>query len=125
MATHPRSSPSRKEAKLNPRFRVTHRHQVALGPGKVELLERIASTGSIREAAAGMKMSYMRAWTLIRVMNSSFRSPVVSTERGGRAGGGAGLTETGKAVVAAYRDLEQRSLAAVAAPWSLLQSLLR
>ena len=125
MATRSRSNSRSKLPELHPRFRVLHRKQVALGPGKVELLERIASTGSISEAAAGMSMSYMRAWTLVRIMNSSFQSPLVSTERGGRAGGGAQLTETGEAVVAAYRDLERRSLAATTTPWKRIQSLLR
>lgn len=125
MATRLRNSTARTPAELHPRFRILHRSQVALGPGKIDLLERIEATGSIGEAAAGMSMSYMRAWTLIRVMNASFRDPVVSTERGGRSGGGAQLTETGRAVVAAYRDLEQRSLAATTTPWRRLQALLK
>ncbi len=125
MATRPRNSTARTRAELHPRFRILHRSQVALGPGKIDLLERIEATGSIGEAAAGMSMSYMRAWTLIRVMNASFRDPVVSTERGGRLGGGAQLTETGRAVVAAYRDLERRSLAATTTPWRRLQALLK
>ena len=33
----------------------------ALGPGKIHLLEQIDETGSIRGAAAAMKMSYRRA----------------------------------------------------------------
>lgn len=125
MATRSSRVSQSKVPELHPRFRVLHRGQVALGPGKVELLERIASTGSIREAAARMSMSYMRAWTLIRVMNASFQSPVVTTERGGSAGGGARLTKTGESVVAAYRSLERRSLATTTPSWRKLQRLLR
>ena len=38
----------------------------------------------------------MRAWTLIRTMNATFRSPLVEKERGGPAKGGAHLTPRGR-----------------------------
>ena len=53
--------------------------------GKADLLEGIKETGSISEAAAELGMSYMRAWTLIRTMNTAFREPLVLTVRGGEA----------------------------------------
>jgi molybdate transport system regulatory protein len=34
----------------------------AIGPGKAELIERIAETGSISAAARDMGMSYRRSW---------------------------------------------------------------
>lgn len=37
----------------------------ALGPGKADLLDAIARTGSISKAAKAMGMSYSRAWTLV------------------------------------------------------------
>jgi len=51
---------------LRPRFRVQRGLDVALGPGKVDLLELIGRTGSIAEAAKRMEMSYMRAWKLVK-----------------------------------------------------------
>jgi len=62
---------------LRPRLRVERGKEIALGPGKVELLEHIAKTGSITEAAERMQMSYMRAWTLIKTMEACFRQPLV------------------------------------------------
>ena len=44
----------------------------ALGPGKVRLLELVAETGSIRKAAAGMKMSYRKAWLLLKALEETF-----------------------------------------------------
>lgn len=78
-----------------------------IGPGKVELLERIAADGSISAAARGMSMSYKRAWTLIEEMNGIFASPVVAARKGGAQGGGAGLTPLGAAIVAHYRAIER------------------
>ena len=48
-----------------------------LGHGRVELLQRIAETGSISKAAKAMDMSYSRAWQLVDAMNQSFRKPLV------------------------------------------------
>ncbi len=98
--------------RILPRIRIVRGCDVALGPGKVELLEHIAHTGSLRKAAAAMDMSYMRAWTLVQMMNHCFKKPVVVTKRGGADGGRATVTETGKAAVALYRRIETDSLRA-------------
>lgn len=76
--------------------------QTMIGPGKAELLDRIAETGSISAAGRAMGMSYKRAWGLVEEMNAAYRAPVVVSARGGAGGGGAQLTETGKALRAAY-----------------------
>jgi molybdate transport system regulatory protein len=98
--------------RIVPRIRVVHGRDIALGPGKTELLEHIARTGSLRKAAAAMEMSYMRAWTLVQTMNRCFKKPVVIAKRGGADGGRAIVTDTGKAVVALYRRIETQSLRA-------------
>ena len=79
----------------------------ALGPGKVRLLELVAETGSIRKAAAGMKMSYRRAWLLLKALSGTFGEALVTTSTGGKAGGGARLTPLGRKVVLQYRALEK------------------
>ncbi len=79
---------------------------VAMGPGKVELLEGIKETGSIAAAGRRMGMSYKRAWLLVEEMNAMFSSPLVDAAKGGAGGGGATLTPLGQRMLAAYRDLE-------------------
>ncbi|MGO8766908.1 MAG: winged helix-turn-helix domain-containing protein [Limisphaerales bacterium] len=116
---------SRRETVLRPRFRLTSGKDIAFGPGKADLLERIAESGSITRAAAGMGMSYMRAWTLIQRMNQSFKEPVVEAAHGGRRHGGAKLTPAGIAALKLYRRMEAKSLKAVQADWRKLQKLLR
>src|SRR5256885_5067105 len=96
------AKPSR-EPRLRPRMRVLCGEGIALGPGKVDLLALIAETGSIREAAERMGMSYMRAWTLIKTMNACFREPLIVSSRGGKERGGAVLTETGRTALKLYR----------------------
>jgi molybdate transport system regulatory protein len=77
-----------------------------MGPGKAELLDRIAARGSIAAAAREMGMSYKRAWMLIETLNAMFDQPVVTSMRGGPGKGGAVLTERGIAVLAEYRNIE-------------------
>ena len=77
---------------VRPRIRVLRGSEIVMGPGKAELLTHIAETGSLSQAARHMKMSYMKAWLLVQVMNRSYKKPLVLAERGGTQGGGARLT---------------------------------
>ncbi|HEY8252479.1 MAG TPA: LysR family transcriptional regulator [Burkholderiales bacterium] len=86
----------------------------AMGPGKAELIERIAGTGSISAAARAMGMSYRRAWQLAEALNKDYRERVVSTAAGGARGGGARVTPFGLRVLAEYRAMEEKASAAIA-----------
>jgi molybdate transport system regulatory protein len=110
---------------FQPRFRVLCGKDIAMGPGKADLLEQIGKRGSIVEAAAGLSMSYMRAWTLIKTMERCFREPLVKVSRGGAGHGGARLTANGRRVLALYRDIESKSLSATASMRRQLLKLLR
>ncbi|NBC32659.1 MAG: LysR family transcriptional regulator [Alphaproteobacteria bacterium] len=93
-----------------------------LGPGKVRLLELIDRLGSIAAAGRAMGMSYRRAWLLVDEMNGAFRQPVVAKKHGGRAGGGATVTDFGREVVQRYRAIETEAQAAVAGHLQALQA---
>ena len=112
-------------SELVPRIRVLCGDEIALGPGKVDLLALVGKTGSIRVAAERMGMSYMRAWTLIRTMNACFKEPLVIAVRGGRTGGGAELTETGRRALALYQQMENTCLKATQSDWQQLRVLLK
>jgi len=114
------------KAQIRPRLRILVGNHIALGPGKVELLEALRETGSITAAAKSMKMSYMRAWTLIRTMNGCFKEPLVSAKHGGpRGGGGATLTPAGRKALALYRRMDTQCLRAVASAWKQIEKFLR
>jgi molybdate transport system regulatory protein len=93
------------------RFRVDFGLCCSVGAGKIALLEGIARTGSLSQAAREMAMSYRRAWLLLNSMNTSFDEPVVTTSTGGSGGGGAALTRFGEQLLSAFRDLEPKLLA--------------
>jgi len=111
--------------RIDIKVRLRHNDEIAMGPGKADLLEAIAATGSISAAARNMKMSYRRAWLLVDVMNRSFREPLVVGAAGGHQGGGAGVTDTGRLVLARFRAMEAAIDAAVQAHTALLADLLR
>ena len=96
-----------------PKVRILIGAATALGPGKVDLLEAIARTGSIAAAAREKNMSYRRAWLLVDTMNRCFRDDLVVRTTGGRGGGGAKVTPMGLDVLARYRDMEDKAAASV------------
>jgi len=67
----------------------------------------------------------MRAWTLIKTMNACFKEPLVEAVRGGQRGGGARLTETGRAALALYQRMEADCLDTTKKGWTELKGLLR
>lgn len=93
-----------------------------IGPGKVRLLELIVAHGSIAAAGRAMGMSYRRAWLLVAELNRTFRTPVVETQHGGRAGGGAAVTTFGREIIRRYRAMEAEAHAAVADHLDALQA---
>jgi molybdate transport system regulatory protein len=90
------------------RFRLDFHDQCSVGIGKISLLEAIARTGSLSQAARDIGMSYRRAWLLIDSMNADFDTRVISATVGGSGGGGTRLTSFGRELVQAYRNLEAR-----------------
>lgn len=90
------------------RFRLDFHAQCSVGIGKISLLEAIARSGSLSQAARDMGMSYRRAWLLIDSMNADFDTRVISATVGGSGGGGTQLTAFGRDLVQAYRNLEAR-----------------
>jgi molybdate transport system regulatory protein len=82
---------------------------IRVGPGKIALLEAIDAEGSISGAGRKLKMSYKRAWDLIEELNRHFGGSLVEKSPGGSNGGGAHLTDGGKALVKHYRAIERTS----------------
>ena len=82
--------------------------EIAMGPGKAELLDAIDREHSISGAARTLGMSYRRAWMLVDTMNRCWREPLVTTAPGGAAhGGGARVTPFGVQVREGYRALQR------------------
>jgi molybdate transport system regulatory protein len=81
------------------------------GPGRVELLQRIDETGSIRKAAADMGMSYKKAWAMITALNQQVQRPLVVVKVGGEKGGGSVITDEARELITYHAKLRERFLA--------------
>lgn len=92
---------------IDGRFWIEHEGRPLAGRGRIELLERIRDSGSIREAAKAMRMGYKAAWDAVDAINRAAQQPVVTRTTGGRSGGGSVLTPHGQALVDAYRAMER------------------
>lgn len=103
-------------------LRLTFSSGVPLSHGKAELMELIRETGSIRQAASKMDMSYRRAWLLVDELNHLFREPTIETKQGGRSGGGAALTAFGEELLKRFRGMEARTMKTLAADLEWLTS---
>lgn len=79
---------------------------IALGPGKIDLLRQVGETRSIAAAARALGLPYKRAWLLIDSLNQGFGRPVVETATGGKGGGGTSLTKLGQQLIERYDALE-------------------
>ncbi len=74
-----------------------------LGRGRVELLQRIADTGSISQAAKAMKMSYKAAWDAVSAMNSAWGTLLVESNPGGSV-----LTADAERLIATFIETEAK-----------------
>jgi molybdate transport system regulatory protein len=100
--------------------------EIAMGPGKADLLDAIAREGSISAAGRALGMSYRRTWLLVDTMNRCWLEPLVETAAGGSHGGGARLTRFGREILDQYRELERRiAEAAQSGPLSALAGAMR
>lgn len=104
-----KSSSSPGSPQLRFRLRVTRGDEIAVGPGKVALLEAIREHGSITVAARNIGMSYRRAWLLLDEMNRLMRKPLTASAQGGQRGGGSVVTPEGEKLIELYRQIEERA----------------
>jgi molybdate transport system regulatory protein len=96
----PRSSP------LKLKIQIMCGAEIAMGPGKADLLDAIAGHRSISAAGRAMGMSYRRTWLLVDAMNRCWQGPLVATTPGNQKAG-AHLTPLGEEVLARYRQLQR------------------
>lgn len=106
------------------RLRIVLEPEIAIGPGKADLLEGIEQSGSIAAAGRLLGMSYKRAWGLVEAMNADFGAALVETSKGGSRRGGAELTALGRRVLVLYRQMESHAADAIEGDLKALRKLL-
>ena len=82
--------------------------QLVMSDYRVRLLELVAETGSLAEAASALGLSYRRAWGKVKEIEANLGRSLVQSEVGGAGGGRTTLTPDAEALVAAYRRFQER-----------------
>jgi len=75
------------------------------GDGPCDILRRVDRTGSLRQAAAEINMSYSQAWRLIRFPEKRIGFPLLIKKAGGERGGGSMLTDQARELIHSYQSL--------------------
>ena len=83
-------------------------------PGAAGLLDAVRQTNSISAAARLLGISYAHAWIVIQEATAAAGQPLIETAIGGKRGGGAHLTENGRAALTVFDELRE-SVAGTAA----------
>jgi molybdate transport system regulatory protein len=81
----------------------------AFGDGPLDILLRIQKSGSIRQAAGEINMSYSQAWNLIRTLERRLGFRLLKRRVGGERGGGSELTYEAVILMDRYRTFRQRA----------------
>jgi len=99
--------------KLNYKIWIEKEGEKVFGDGPLDILHRIERTGSLRQAAAEINMSYSQAWNLIKDLEERLGFKLLERKIGGESGGGSELTEQARDLMMKFeifRDKAQESL---------------
>ena len=80
--------------------------KVFANPRRIALLKAVRQTGSISQGARKAGISYKAAYDALKDMNSRSESPLLTSEKGGKGGGGASLTRFGERLIQMYDLLD-------------------
>lgn len=79
------------------------------GDGPCDILQRVERTGSLRQTAAEINMSYSQAWKLINMIEENLGFPVLEKQVGGPGGGHSKLTKQAAQLTQAYEQFRQEA----------------
>lgn len=83
--------------------------QKVFGDGPCDILQRVERTGSLRQTAAEINMSYSQAWKLINMIEENLGFPVLEKQVGGAGGGHSKLTGRAARLTLAYEQFRQEA----------------
>jgi molybdate transport repressor ModE-like protein len=82
--------------------------ELLFSKGKIDILELIDQHGSISKAAKAMGMSYKKAWTHIKLLQSHLEDEILITQKGAGKDSGTRLTPIAKEFIENYRTMHER-----------------
>jgi len=79
--------------KLRYKIWIEKNGEKVFGDGPLDILYRVERTGSLRQAALEINMSYSQAWNLIKGLEERLGLKLLKRKVGGKRGGGSEITQ--------------------------------
>jgi len=81
----------------------------AFGDGPLDILHRVDKTGSLRQAAEEINMSYSQAWNLMKNLEKRLGFNLLKRNVGGERGGGSQLTEQAREMMMKFEIFHEEA----------------
>ncbi len=92
--------------KLRYKIWLEKNEEKVFGEGPLDILLRVEMTGSLRQAAEEINMSYSQAWNLIKDLEKRLEFNLLERKVGGERGGGSEITEEARKLMTKYNSNE-------------------
>ncbi|MEA3453678.1 MAG: LysR family transcriptional regulator [Candidatus Caldatribacteriota bacterium] len=79
------------------------------GDGPLDILHRVEGTGSLRQAAAEINMSYSQAWNLMKDLEKRLGFDLLKRKVGGEKGGGSEITDKARELMVKFEIFRERA----------------
>ena len=79
------------------------------GDGPLDILHRVERTGSLRQAAVEINMSYSQAWNLIKDLEKRLGFNLLRRKVGGEKGGGSEITDKARELMMKFEIFRGRA----------------
>jgi molybdate transport system regulatory protein len=87
--------------------------RIVMSDYRLRLLQLVAETGSLADAAQRMDLSYRRAWGKVKELERNLGVPLVHSVPGGAGGGHSEITPEGLDLLRRYAEFHRRAAEAV------------
>jgi molybdate transport system regulatory protein len=84
------------------------------GDGPLDILRRVEKSGSLRQAAAEINMSYSQAWNLVKSLEKRLGFALLKRKVGGESGGGSELTAEARDLMDRFERFREKADQALA-----------
>ena len=79
------------------------------GDGPLDILHRVEKTGSLRQAAEEINMSYSQAWNLMKDLEERLGFDLLRRKVGGEKGGGSEITDKARELMVKFEIFCERA----------------
>ena len=95
--------------KLNYKIWIEKDGEKVFGDGPLDILHRVERTGSLRQAAEEINMSYSQAWNLMRDLERRLGFNLLKRKVGGERGGGSEVTEEARKLMTKFKLFREKA----------------